>query len=444
MSGPSSAALGRPRRLHGKRSLATLLREHGVLSVAHAADLALDICDQLASAHERGVVHGQLGLRCVRLSLSREDGPQDVEIFTLTADTDGPIEEEALPFLAPEHRDLTRPIDGRADIFALAAVLYNVLVGQPPPADMLTGVEPAVLPLDEMPSSLASILEDCLAVDPEARPRDVDELTEKIASFATWPPDRFTRLAARREARLTAERVRRALEARGLSNMPEVLDRLDDAAMARASRESATVEKAAPSSLLPGELPGTSTTSAALDRLMAVVHEGTEAARQDHAENLPALVDFDDEDDEGQATVVKDPIEETFPLPLECAPVVQSGVTVPLAMPEPPAPIAAPSNVPSVFLSPSLLPASGARRSPLLLAAVAVAACLGASAIIFFLTRSTEPSITMTTSAAPSVTAAPLASPAAPPPTSTIPVFSPQSLPEVAPVTPGSLPNAKH
>ena len=40
-----------------KRSLATILRAHGRIPVVDAVDIALDICDALASAHAHGVVH---------------------------------------------------------------------------------------------------------------------------------------------------------------------------------------------------------------------------------------------------------------------------------------------------------------------------------------------------------------------------------------------------
>ena len=111
-------------------------------------------------------------------------------------------------------------------------------------------------------------------------------------------------------------RAKRALEARGIANMPQVLDRLDEAAVERARRESAVVPKAAEPRLPSG---------ADLDKFLDTVREATEA------EDLPALADLADEDGV-QETVMLDP-----PLPLEIAPVVQSGVTVPLAMPEPPA-----------------------------------------------------------------------------------------------------------
>ena len=420
LSQSSPVPLGRPRKPHGKRPLAIVLREHGVFSTAHAADLALDICDALSTVHANDVVHGQLGLRCVRLTITRERGPQDLDVFTLTDPEDSEVAAQAAPLLAPEQRDLSRPIDGRADIWAIGALLYATIVGKPLPLQGLVEIAEGA-----MPASLAAIVLACLAVDPAKRPQDVDELTEKLGSFATWPPDRFARLAERREKRASAERARQALAARGLQHMPAVLDRLDDAAVVRAQRET-TPKTATMSSIL--ERP---TTTAALDRLMAVVHEGTEAARVELAADLPALVDFDDEDEEVlEARVATEP--------LVFDPVASPLETVPLYLAQP-APAFQPPAAAPVVVAPS--------RSigPILgLAAGAFVVSLALGYVGFRLSAAHTAALP-----APApvevVTAAPAPAPS-PPPTATaagIPVFSPSSLPEVAPVTPGSLPDAK-
>jgi hypothetical protein len=422
LSQSSPVPLGRPRKPHGKRPLAIVLREHGVFSTAHAVDLALDVCDALATVHANDVVHGQLGLRCVRLAISRERGPHDLDIFTLADPDDGELATQALPFLAPEQRDLSRPIDGRADLWAIGALLYVTIVGRPLPPQGATEV-----PEGTMPASLAAIVLSCLAAQPERRPQDVDELTEKLGSFATWPPDRFARLAERREQRASAERARLALAARGLQNMPDVLDRLDDAAVARAQRE-ATPKTATMASIL--ERP---TSTAALERLMAVVHEGTEAARVELAADLPALVDFDDEDEEVlPTTVATEPLVlEAFASPLDTVPLVLAQ-PAPTLWPPPPPPPAAPR--PARPLGPILGLAAGA---------FVVSLALGYLGFRLSAAHTAAP--------APAVVVAPPAEvPAAPPPVvsaapapAEIPLFVPSALPEVAPVSPGSLPDAK-
>ena len=412
----SPAALGRARKPQGKRTLAKILRERGVLSTAHAVDVALDVCDALTTAHANGIVHGQLGLSCVRLLFTPELGPRELEIFTLASDEDSGVAGVVAPFQRPEQRQ-GRPSDARADVWALGALLYTMLVGTPPPAGDV------MAPPDSMPMSLAAVVEACLSSDPSNRPHSVDQIAEKIASFASSPPDRFVALAEQRERRERAERVRRSLELRGLSEMPNVLDKLDEAALTRAQRETAVITS----------LPVGSTTEAALERLMAAVHEGTDAARVELATGLPTLIDFDDDDDDdGQPTVVQ---ESTLPLGPIASPLANAHVI----LPEPPPPSA------------PLLPASPARAHPsraLVFAASSLAAvvlCLSLAYIGYALTSPAPSSAQATATATAPAMSAMSAIPAVPvtAPEPVIPVFVPSALPDSPPVTPASLPQAR-
>lgn len=419
----SPGALGRPRTPQGKRTLAKILRERGALSTAHAVDVALDICDALATAHANGVVHGQLGLACVRLVFSPELGPRDLEIFTLASEDDSGVAGVVAPFQGPEQRQ-GRPSDARADVWALGALLYTMLVGTPPPPGDI------VVPADSMPVSLAAVVEACLSGDPLSRPRGVDEIAEKIASFASSPPDRFVRLAERRERRERAERVRRNLELRGLSEMPSVLDKLDDAALARARRETNIITS----------LPVGTTTEAALERLMTAVHRGTDAARVELASGLPALIDFDDEDDMMLPTLVQ---EETVPLEPVPSPLANAHVVLPEPPPAPP-PVM-PAAVSEQTKQPS-------RAITVALASFLILViCVGLGYIGYSLSASSHASPVKATATATATTTATAAATttasatAAPPSVAepVIPTFVPSALPDSPPITPASLPAAR-
>lgn len=411
----SDGSLGQPRKRRAKRNLATLLRERGVLSVPHAVEVALDICDLLAAAHESGVVHGQLGLGCVRLAFTPESGPREVEIFTLISNPDESGAVQAAAFVEPDRvGGAPRIVDARSDIWAIGALLYTMLVGKVPPAGVVD------LPEESASRSLASVVVACLSTERGDRPSSVDDLTEKLGSFATWPPDQFARLAKRRERRETAERVRQHRERHGLGNIPSVLDKLDDAALTRATRETT----ASVSSVLHAQ---TRTTEAAMERLMTAVHEGTDAARIELAAGLPALVDFDDEDEVVLPTIVT--TDDGARTPGE----LLAPITSPLAMP----PVVAPEMAAALAPPPSAsaLPDARPSRRLLLSALAALAITLGAGYAGYVM------SSTVTAISAPAP--APPLRPSASATAAAIPVFSPSALPEAPPITPASLPEAK-
>ena len=430
--------LGRLRMPRTKRSLATVLRERGALSLPHAVEVALDICDALSTAHANGVVHGQLGLGCVRLAFTPESGPRDVEIFTLEADAEDSLAVPVAPFLEPERPGGARRVDERSDVWALGALLYTMLTGVAPPArDGASAVDPSTgasseLPLDGAPRSLAALIESCLASDPASRPGGADEIAERIASFATWPPDQFARIGARREKRAAAERVRRQLEQRGLGNLPSVLDKLDDAALARAQRPTT----ASLSSLLHQDV--RRSTEAAMNRLMTAVHEGTDEARVELAARLPSLVDFDDDDDDVLPALVKE--DEADDERASFAPVVSPLTAIPVVLDEPLL-----STPPPAFVTTERAPRTMLRTVATVVGAV-LAIVLGAGSIGYALSaRASTTTTTTTTSAdvpatatATSETAA-RATPAPP----AIPVVAASALPEAPPITPASLPEAK-
>ena len=432
--GGAASVLGRLRTPRTKRPLATVLRERGALSLPHAIEVALDICDALSTAHANGVVHGQLGLGCVRLAFTPESGPRDVEIFTLEIDVEDSLAVPVAPFLEPERAGGARRVDQRSDVWALGALLHTMLTGVAP-ADASSSRASAELLLESAPRSLAAVIESCLASDPESRPADADEIAERIASFATWPPDQFTRIGARRDKRAAAERVRRQLEQRGLGNLPSVLDKLDDAALARAQRP--TTESL--SSL--HHQNARRSTEAAMERLMNAVHEGTDEARVELAARLPSLVDFDDEDEDEDEevlpTVAKEELADEDGASF--AAVMSPLTAVPVVLDEPLL-----STPPA--LTTAATPASRYEvRSIATIVGAVLAIVAGAGSLGYALSAraTTPPTTTITTTITGAELPTATSAAGAPGAAGAIPVVAASALPEAPAITPASLLEAK-
>ncbi|MEQ1892263.1 MAG: serine/threonine-protein kinase, partial [Planctomycetota bacterium] len=170
------------------------------------------VCETMAYAHARGVVHGDLKPSNVRVGTFGEVYVMDwglaqrVGVGGAAADDD---EEErgteALPrsrlfgtpaYLAPEALDpLVRAPDPRSDVFAVGAMLYRLLTGSVPHEAALaraSGLEAlravraqplAPLPAAAGPPELLAITARALAVRPEQRYPDMRALAEDLRAF---------------------------------------------------------------------------------------------------------------------------------------------------------------------------------------------------------------------------------------------------------------------
>jgi serine/threonine-protein kinase len=115
-------------------TLREVLRERGRLPEAEALGIAAQVAEALQAAHEQGLVHRDVKPDNVLLD---EDGRARVADFGIARafgaahlTTDNVVLGSA-HYLAPEQVQ-GRPVDHRADLYSLAAVLYELLTGRPP------------------------------------------------------------------------------------------------------------------------------------------------------------------------------------------------------------------------------------------------------------------------------------------------------------------------
>ena len=122
-------------------------------------------------------------------------------------------------YMAPEQASgEVQQVDRRADVFGLGSILCEILTGQPAYAgrnqhELIrkamrgdTADARARLACCGAESELVALANDCLAVEPEDRPRDAGEVAERITAYMAGVQDRVQ----------TAERERAVAEARAI------------------------------------------------------------------------------------------------------------------------------------------------------------------------------------------------------------------------------------
>ena len=174
-------------------SLAQQLRADGKLTQARAAEIACAVCDALAQAHAAGIVHRDIKPSNVFLHGNNGDRVVkviDFGIAKLTDESQAPGAETTTQsgmflgtpaYMAPE-RVFNLPYDGRADVYAVGVMIYEMVAGRLPfertpgghlslmrmhaveEAPPLTTVVPDVHP------SLADAVSRAMRKEPEDRP----------------------------------------------------------------------------------------------------------------------------------------------------------------------------------------------------------------------------------------------------------------------------------
>jgi len=172
----------------GETLRARLERERQ-LPVADALRIATEVADALAYAHARGVIHRDIKPDNILLEgghagvadfgIARAVSAGGGERLTMTGMSVG-----TPAYMSPEQATGEQEIDGRADLYSLACVLYEMLAGQPP----FTG-----------PNAAALIRQHIVAEAPTVtnlRPAVPPHVAQAVArALAKSPVDRFAHVA---------------------------------------------------------------------------------------------------------------------------------------------------------------------------------------------------------------------------------------------------------
>jgi serine/threonine-protein kinase len=202
------------------QDMAALVETFGPLPPARALYLLRQVCHSLAEAHARGLVHRDIKPANIFVCrMGRDADVVKVLDFGLVHDVERDPSQDLTrsvatlgdiagtpAYMAPEVIVGDRPVDHRADLYALGCVAYFLLTGEhvfprskpmqslidhvntPPPAPSQHAPVP-------VPEWLDALVLWCLQKDPERRPRDADEIVRYIDEHAA--ADRWTNEEAR-------------------------------------------------------------------------------------------------------------------------------------------------------------------------------------------------------------------------------------------------------
>jgi serine/threonine protein kinase len=216
------------------RDLDAELKATGPLPVMEAVDVALQVADAMADAHEQGVVHRDLKpanlfvcragerrvMKILDFGISRNE-QEDARITAADAYFGTPA------YAAPEQLRDAATADARSDVWSLGIVLFELLTGRTPFEGTVPQViarvmvDPIPWPGDlrpDLPKGLARVIMHALLRDPAKRFQSMRELSSALARFG---PEQSA-AAALAPAQRGRGRLGEILVSEGLVSQPDM------------------------------------------------------------------------------------------------------------------------------------------------------------------------------------------------------------------------------
>jgi serine/threonine protein kinase len=191
-------------------SLADHLHAHGPLDWQATTQVLADALSALAAAHDAGIIHRDIkpanlirakngSIKLVDFGLARALESLDPDLTVFGAFVGSPS------YASPEQAAGIALLDGRSDLYSLAATAFALLTGQPPflhddPAEILRlhlhAPFPDLAPLARIPAPLKRLLEKAAEKNPDARYASAAEMLTAVRALLNHPQSVSTPPAA--------------------------------------------------------------------------------------------------------------------------------------------------------------------------------------------------------------------------------------------------------
>ncbi len=189
--------------LEGEELASRVITGHP-LSPVFVAQVGADLTDAIAAAHSHGIVHRDL--KPENVFLARKGRHVDIvkvldfglaklidrKTFDTSITRSGDVFGTPM-YMAPEQLRGAKEVDGRADVYAIGAILYEALTGNTPFEAshlaelvlkiMVDPIEPLVEVRPDVPEELALVVEKAMEKEPDDRFQSALEVRDALEEF---------------------------------------------------------------------------------------------------------------------------------------------------------------------------------------------------------------------------------------------------------------------
>jgi serine/threonine protein kinase len=179
--------------------LADILEKQGMIDAARAVSIAQQVAEGMEEAHAKAIIHRDLKPENILIqTLKRTDYVKIIDFGIARVTTADGIKTTSFvgtPRYMPPEQIKGKELDGRADIYALGVIMFEMIAGRPPIDVRESDMEYLTLNLTQepdllrkhvpgAPERLEDLIQMMIAKDPEERPADMGVVVRELDAIS--------------------------------------------------------------------------------------------------------------------------------------------------------------------------------------------------------------------------------------------------------------------